>query len=302
MIKASPRLSDPVLLAIGGHDPGGGAGLQADIETAAALGLHCCSAVTAITVQTSCRLTQLVAQPAEQLRDQCLAVFEDYQVAAVKIGLIGHSHLVQTIAALLKTHPNLPVVFDPVLASGSGERIADAALLNQLRRHLLRRCTLITPNLPEARLLADAPGRDQAARRLLNLGAKAVLITGTHDSSDQVINTFYPGDGALSQWEWPRLTGSFHGSGCTLASAIAARLALGQELKSAVAEAQAYVMDTLRQARALARCQLIPRRLPPPASEPEPEQSTEQAKTQPHALRTLVAPTATKPDNERQPD
>ncbi|WP_143742023.1 bifunctional hydroxymethylpyrimidine kinase/phosphomethylpyrimidine kinase [Thiorhodovibrio frisius] len=294
MKPKSTAPGDPVLLAIGGHDPGGGAGLQADIETAAALGLHCCTAITAITVQTSCRLTQIIAQPAEQVRDQCLAVFEDCHVAAIKIGLIGHSHLVQTIAAMLKAHPELPVVFDPVLASGTGERIADAALLNQLRRHLLQRCTLITPNLPEARLLADASERDQAARRLLELGAKAVLVTGTHDSSHQVINTFYPADGAHSQWEWPRLEGSFHGSGCTLASAIAARLALGQEIKAAVAEAQHYVMETLRQARALARCQFIPRRLPQPVAN--------KANPHPYALRTLVAPTAVTPDNEHQSD
>ncbi|WP_242518232.1 MULTISPECIES: bifunctional hydroxymethylpyrimidine kinase/phosphomethylpyrimidine kinase [Thiorhodovibrio] len=284
--------SEPVLLAIGGHDPGGGAGLQADIEAAAALGLHCCTAISCITVQTSCRLTQTIAQPVEQLRDQCLAVFEDCQVAAVKIGLIGHSHLVQTIATLLEAHPDLPVVFDPVLATGSGERIADAALLNQLRRHLVKRCTLVTPNLPEAKLLADAPDRDQAAQRLLAMGARAVLITGTHDDSAQVINTFYPAGKEHSQMQWPRLPGSFHGSGCTLASAIAARLALGMELDTAVREAQHYTMATLRQARALARCQQIPRRL----------LVADQTSERPNALRTLVAPAPTKPDNGHLPD
>ncbi|MBK1647273.1 hydroxymethylpyrimidine/phosphomethylpyrimidine kinase [Rhabdochromatium marinum] len=257
--SSAPR--DPILLAIGGHDPGGGAGLQADIETAAALGLHCCTAITCITVQTSCRLTQVIPQPPEQLRDQCQAVFSDYKVAAIKIGLIGHSNLIQTIGALLDAHSSLPVVFDPVLAAGSGEHIVDAALLNQLRLHLLRRCTLITPNLPEAGLLADVAERDQAARQLLRLGAKAVLITGTHDASAQVINTFYPANAPPSQWEWPRLPGSFHGSGCTLASAVAARLALGMPLETAIIEAQQYVIDSLRQARALARCQLIPQRL-----------------------------------------
>ncbi len=283
----SSHPKEPVLLAIGGHDPCGGAGLQADIEAAAAIGLHCCTAVSCITVQTSCHLTQLIAQPPEQLRDQCQAVFEDCQVAAVKIGLIGHSRLVQTIAKLLQAHPELPVVFDPVLAAGSGERLADVAMLNQLRRHLLRRCTLITPNLPEARLLADESDRDQAARRLHELGAAAVLITGTHDTSDQVIHSFYPVGRAHRQWEWPRLDGSFHGSGCTLASAIAARLALGMDLESAVIEAQHYVMETLRQARVLGRCQLVPFRLPMTGKTP----------AQPNALRTLVARTPAKPDN-----
>lgn len=309
--------SDPVLLAIGGHDPGGGAGLQADIEAAAAIGLHCCTAVSCITVQTSCRLSQIIPQPAEQVRDQCLAVFEDYQVAAIKIGLIGHSHLVQTISALLEGHPDIPVVFDPVLAAGSGERIADAALLNQLRRHLLKRCRLITPNLPEALLLADTPhrnqtgahtgaqadaqtreqdrrqardqARDQAAHRLLAMGPGAVLITGTHDESEQVINTFYPAREPHSQAEWPRLPESFHGSGCTLASAIAARLALGMDLAAAVDEAQQYTMATLMQARALARCQRIPRRL----------LTAETSNARPNALRSLVAPTPAKPDNGR---
>jgi hydroxymethylpyrimidine/phosphomethylpyrimidine kinase len=287
MKTQTPAAKEPVLLAIGGHDPCGGAGLQADIETAAALGLHCCTAITCITVQTSCRLTQVIAQPPEQLRDQCLAVFEDCQVAAVKIGLIGHSHLVQTISTLLEAHPHLPVVFDPVLGASSGERLADAALLNQIRRHLLRRCTLITPNLPEAQLLADTVDRHQAARRLRDMGATAVLITGTHDKSDAVINTFYPANAAHSQMEWPRLPGEFHGSGCTLASAIAARLALGVDLAAAVKQAQHYTMETLQQARALARCQLIPRRL---AAAPV-------AREQPNALRTLVAAEPAKSDN-----
>lgn len=266
MKAQNPIPRQPVLLAIGGHDPIGGAGVQADAETAAAIGLHCCSAVTCLTVQTTCRLTQLSAQSPEQLRDQCQAIFEDCRVAAVKIGLIGHSRLVQPIAVLLKAHPGLPVVFDPVLAAGSGERLADAALLNQLRRHLLRRCDLVTPNLPEAQLLTDLNHRDQAARRLLELGAKAVLITGTHDATNQVTNTFYRAGSEPRQWQWPRLKGEFHGSGCTLASAIAARLALGMELTAAIDAAQQYTLETLRQARAIAQCQMIPRRLPAPTT------------------------------------
>ncbi len=251
----------PVLLAIGGHDPSGGAGIQADSEAAAAVGVHCCSAITCITVQNTSGLRALIPQAPEQVRAQCEAVLADTPVAAIKIGLIGDARLVPMLAAMLTDVPHIPVVFDPVLATGAGDTVSDAALLEQLRRDLLPRATLLTPNLPEALQLAGTDDRELAVQRLLDVGCAHLLITGTHDSTATVINRLYTAQHPPRTWSWPRDPGTFHGSGCTLASAIAARLALGLTLEAAISQAQHYVAATLTHAYRSGKAQLTPRRL-----------------------------------------
>jgi len=251
----------PVLLCVGGHDPGGGAGIQADAEAARAVGVHACSVVSCLTDQDTCGVVRLWPQRPQPIEDQCRRVLADSRVGALKIGLLGGSRVVRVLCALTTEHPRLPVILDPVLASGTGQQVADAALINQLRSNLLGRCTLVTPNLPEAQLLSGFKEPDDCARRLLQSGCPWVLITGTHAPGDAVINRLYGRDDSRREWAWPRLDGSYHGSGCTLASAVAARIVRGLDLEDAVAEAQSYTWQSLSRALRTGRCQLTPNRL-----------------------------------------
>ena len=252
----------PLLLCIGGHDPSGGAGIQADAEAARAAGAHATSVITCLTTQDTCGLRRLYPQPAELVDEQCRLLLGDSSIGAIKVGLIGSSRIARSLASLAAEHSHLPLVLDPVLASGAGESVTDAALLNQLRTNLLAHCSLITPNLPEAQALAGGGTDPEAcARRLLSTGCSWVLITGTHEARDDVVNRLFGRDGTHREWTWPRLPHSYHGSGCTLASAIAARLALGMELVEAVAEAQGYTWASLHRAWRTGRCQYLPNRL-----------------------------------------
>jgi hydroxymethylpyrimidine/phosphomethylpyrimidine kinase len=256
----------PVLLCVGGHDPSGGAGIQADIEATSAAGTFAATVVTSLTLQSTCGVQGVRAQPAEQVEAQCRVIFEDSRVAAVKLGMLGSSRVLRVLSQLADEHARIPWVLDPVLSSGSGQPVADAALLNQMKKNLLGRCTLVTPNLPEARTLSGARDPAECARRLLDTGCFWVLITGTHDGTTDVVNRLFGRDGSYREWTWPRLAGNYHGSGCTLASAIASRLALGMDMEAAADEAQAYTWETLNRALRTGRCQLTPNRLGLPAS------------------------------------
>jgi hydroxymethylpyrimidine/phosphomethylpyrimidine kinase len=249
-----------VLLCVGGHDPSGGAGIQADAEAARASGVHVCSVISCLTTQDTCGISRIFPQRAAQIEDQCRRIFADSRVGALKVGLLGSSPVVRILCDLATEHPRLPLILDPVLASSSGQQLADAALLNQVRNNLLERCTLATPNLPEARTLSSFKEPDDCAQRLLQSGCLWVLVTGTHAPGDEVINRLYGRDGTRQEWSWPRLDGDYHGSGCTLASAIAARIVRGMDIPSAVAEAQSYTWQSLSRALRTGRCQLIPNR------------------------------------------
>lgn len=249
-----------VLLCIGGHDPSGGAGIQADAEAARAAGVHTCSVISCLTDQDTCGVLRLWPQRPQLIEDQCCRVLADSRVGALKIGLIGSARAVRVLCDLTTEHSRLPLILDPVLASGSGHWVADGALVNQLRNHLLGRCTLLTPNLPEARTLSNLKEPNDCARQLLQTGCLWVLITGTHAPGEEVINRLYGRDGSYREWAWPRFQGTYHGSGCTLASAVAARIVRGMGLEDAVAEAQAYTWEGLNCALRTGRCQLTPNR------------------------------------------
>jgi hydroxymethylpyrimidine/phosphomethylpyrimidine kinase len=251
----------PAVLCTGGHDPSGGAGIVADGEAIRAAGAHALTVATCLTAQDSCGLRRLWPQPPAQIDEQCRLLLEDARVAAIKIGLLGSTALAKVLTGVIQDHPDLPVVLDPVLATGTGQSVADAALCNQMRQRLFPAATVLTPNAPEAQALSGAVAPDDCAERLLRLGCMWVLITGTHAPGELVINRLYGRNGTSTAWEWPRLSGDYHGSGCTLASAIAARLALGMNVPDAVAEAQAYTWQTLARARHTGRCQLTPNRL-----------------------------------------
>ena len=265
----------PVVLCISGHDPVGGAGIQADIEAVVANDCYACTAITCLTVQDSCNVASLHAQPVDRVLSQIRAVLDDIPVAAVKIGLLGTEEIALGVSRILGETAPLPVILDPVLTAGGGAPLADACLLEAIRRHLLPLVTLLTPNSREARRLAAGPDDlDECARRLLEQGCGHVLITGAHEKGAKVVNRLYGPDGDPQLTAWERLPGSYHGSGCTLASAIAARLALagtararspGEDLRiplvDAVREGQAYTWQTLSRGLRLGRCQYLPHRL-----------------------------------------
>lgn len=254
------RARRPVVLCIGGHDPSGGAGIMADAEAIQSAGAFAVTVVSALTDQDTCGLRRVYPQDAEQVAAQCRALIADSAPSTLKIGLLGSIPMVDVVEQLLDTQPRLPVVLDPVLATGGGQSFADAGLRQRIGR-LAGRCTLVTPNLPEARALTGAETADDCAARLLTAGAEWVLVTGTHDETPQVTNHLYGPRGYRRHWDWPRLAGEYHGSGCTLASAIAARLARGMDMVEAVGEAQDYTWNSLRLAFRSGRCQLTPNRL-----------------------------------------
>ncbi|MES9940401.1 MAG: hydroxymethylpyrimidine/phosphomethylpyrimidine kinase [Candidatus Thiodiazotropha sp. 6PLUC2] len=266
----------PVVLAIGGHDPGGGAGIQADIESIGTNGCHAATALTCVTVQDSCNVDQLIPLPAETLSAQCSAVLEDCRVEAIKIGLLGSTHAVEAVIKVLQNHPKIPIVFDPVLSAGGGNDLTSQTLLSIIQQRLLPLCDLITPNTEEAARLSgrgDAASIDQHAETLLQLGAQSVLITGTHDLSDSelVTNRLYQRKKAPVLSTWPRLSGEYHGSGCTLAAALAAHIGFGDSIEAATQKALTYSWDCLNSGFRTGKCQSLPNRWHHSHNRPEPQ-------------------------------
>lgn len=262
----------PIVLAFAASDPTGGAGLQADILTLASLGCHPLTVVTALTVQDTSGVEGIFPIDAEWVADQARTLLEDMPVAAFKIGMLGSIEIIATLAEVLADYPDIPVVLDPVLASGRGDAFADEDMIEALVGLLLPQTTLLTPNSLEARRLAqqvendeeeagNPPDLPRCARQLLDLGCEYVLITGTHEGTPQVINTLYGRHGAVRSDRWERLPGSYHGSGCTLASAIAAHLAHGIDLEESVRSAQDYTWRTLAAGFRPGMGQHIPNRL-----------------------------------------
>lgn len=265
--RASPGLhSDamthpPIVLCLSGHDPTGGAGAQADIETLSRLGCHPCTVVTALTAQDTRNVRQLWPQPPEAFLAQARLLVADLPPAIVKIGLLGSAEIALAVAGLLSDElAGVPVVLDPVLAAGGGKPLAREDLLRAIQETLLPLTAVLTPNIPEARQLAGGPETpDGCAARLLELGCQNVLITGTHSEESEVVNRLYGPDGPRS-WRWPRLPHEYHGSGCTLASAVAAGLAQGLTVEDACLEAQQFTWQALAGGHALGQGQWLPRR------------------------------------------
>ncbi len=237
------RKKSPVVLVFAGHDPCGGAGLQADIESLAALGAHAATMMTAQTVQNSQGVTAVVMNEPALLEKQCRALVTDMSIAAVKIGLLGTAAMAKKVGALLGEFQFPNVVLDPVLVSGSGFAMTDEGLLEAIKLAVLPQVTIATPNVAEARALAGENTKNLAASWLQS-GCEAVLVTGGDEDTEQVHNVLTTAKGEAA-WHWPRLPGDFHGTGCTLASAVAAYLAHGCSIESAVERAQTYVAKTL---------------------------------------------------------
>ncbi|MGH8354100.1 MAG: hydroxymethylpyrimidine/phosphomethylpyrimidine kinase [Pseudomonas sp.] len=255
--------SRPIVLCLSGHDPSGGAGLQADIEALLAQGCHAAPTVTALTVQDTLNVSAFRVLDREWVLAQARAVIADLPVAAVKLGMLGSVEMVETVLEILQALPGVPLVCDPVLRAGGGGALGQDEVGYAMRERLLPRASIATPNLPEARILAELPDgtADQCAEKLLPY-CPHLLITGGHGDEREVHNRLYGRDGSRRTFTCPRLPGSYHGSGCTLASALAGRLAQGEALVSAVESALGYTWRTLRDAEQPGRGQFIPRRLP----------------------------------------
>jgi hydroxymethylpyrimidine/phosphomethylpyrimidine kinase len=258
----------PIVLVFAASDPSGGAGLQADIMTLSSMGCHPLSVVTAVTIQDTTGVDDVSPIDAEWVADQARCVLEDMVVAAFKIGVLGSVETIAAIAEVVSDYPEIPLVLDPVLASGRGDELASEEMVAALRELLVPQTTIITPNSLEARRLAiddnneeDDPDLAECAQRLIASGCEYVLVTGTHENTPQVVNTLYGQEGILRSDSWQRLPGSYHGSGCTLASAIAATIANGLPIGDAVKDAQEYTWQTLKAAFRPGMGQYIPDRL-----------------------------------------
>ena len=241
----------PIVLVFAASDPTGGAGLQADLLTLASMGCHPLSVVTALTVQDTRGVDDILAIESDWVIDQARKLLEDMPVAAFKLGVLGSVENVTAIAEIISDYPSVPVILDPVLASGRGDSLANEDMIIAMRELIVPQTTVLTPNSMEARRLAeedeenDDATLDECASRLIDLGCEFVLITGTHENTPEVINTLYGEEGIVRSDRWKRLPGSFHGSGCTLASAIAATMANGLDVPEAVKEAQEYTWQAL---------------------------------------------------------
>ena len=257
----------PIVLTFAATDPTGGAGIQADVLTLTSLGCHALSVVTAVTVQDSSGVEAVMPLDSHWVADQARCVLEDMPVAAFKIGLLGSVEIISAIAEIIADYPDIPLILDPVLASGRGDELANERMIEAIRALLVPQTTVITPNSLEARRLVeddgdtDEPTLDECGRRLIDLGSEFVLITGTHENTTQVINTLYGMDGVVRSDTWQRLPGSYHGSGCTLASALAATIANGMSIDAAVRDAQEYTWQALRYAFRPGLGQHVPDRL-----------------------------------------
>jgi len=248
----------PVALTVAGSDSGGGAGIQADLKTFAALGVYGASAITALTAQNTRGVTAIHQVPAEFVTAQIDAVFSDFAVGAVKIGMLGSAEVAVAVAAALEQWKAPNVVLDPVMIATSGDRLIDDATADVLRRVLLRRARVVTPNLPEAAALlgaavaADERAMAAQAEKILALGAQAVLIKGGHGAGAESVDLLLDG-GSVTRLAAPRIaTRNTHGTGCTLSSAIAAELAKGADLGVAVRRAKDFVSAAIAAADRLA--------------------------------------------------
>lgn len=247
----------PIALTIAGSDSGGGAGIQADLKTFSAVGVYGASVITALTAQNTLGVQGVFDVPAAFVTRQMDSVFEDLKIGAVKIGMLSGPDVVEAVASGLERHRARNVVLDPVMVATSGDRLISEAAVRSLRDRLLPLALVLTPNLPEAAvLLGDPVAGDEdemrrQAERLLALGPRSVLIKGGHARGPESVDLFVA-PGSFARLEAPRMaTRNTHGTGCTLSSAIAAKLAAGSSLADAVASSKRYLSAALAAADGL---------------------------------------------------
>ena len=239
----------PTVLCFSGLDPSGGAGLQADIEAIGQSGAHAAIACTALTIQNSQQVFGFEATSKQLLLAQANAVVGDLPIKAVKSGMLGTTDNIAALAEFLRTHPDYLYVLDPVLVANSGGSLGNQETLVKAFVELIPLATVITPNTVELRALTGEENLEQATQKLFEMGAQAVLVKGGHeDTPDYIRNALYVHGEMITESKCPRLAGEYHGSGCSLASFIAGRLALGDQLKIAVQHAETWLFGVLKNA------------------------------------------------------
>jgi hydroxymethylpyrimidine/phosphomethylpyrimidine kinase len=263
-MDSHPSIGVPCVLAFSGHDPTGGAGLAADTLALASMGCHPMGVVTAVTVQDSHGVRSYFSLDPQWVEDQARTILEDIPVAAFKVGMLGAPGIAAVVAEIVADYPHIPLVLDPILASGRGDDLSGPRMVDALLEYLVPQATVITPNVIELMRLTDDDDEDEMdpptqqlsddddfamrAGRLLSAGAEFVLVTGTHARTRDVVNRLYHESGLVRSDTWQRLPGSFHGSGCTLASALAAALARDVDMAEAVQDAQEFTYQALKAA------------------------------------------------------
>ena len=253
---STPMTRIPTAMTIAGSDSGGGAGIQADLKTFAALGVYGTSAITAITAQNTLGVTAIHEVPVEIIAAQIDAILTDIGADAVKTGMLSSSAIIETVARELERHGVTRLVVDPVMVAKDGKRLLQEDAVDALRTRLLPLAAVVTPNVPEAEVLAGITIRTpedarEAARKIVALGAKSVVVKGGHLSGTHATDLFYDGK-EFREYTAQRLdTKNTHGTGCTFASAIAAGLAKGLPLPEAIAQAKTYVTDAIRASLAI---------------------------------------------------
>lgn len=239
----------PTVLCFSGLDPSGGAGLQADIEAIGQSGAHAAIACTALTIQNSQQVFGFEATSKQLLLAQANAVVGDLPIKAVKSGMLGTTDNIAALADFLREHPDYLYVLDPVLVANSGGSLGNQETLVKAFIELIPLATVITPNTVELRALTGEDNLEQATQKLFEMGAQAVLVKGGHeDTPDYIRNALYVNGEMITESKCPRLAGEYHGSGCSLASFIAGRLALGDQLKIAVQHAETWLFGVLKNA------------------------------------------------------
>ncbi len=260
-------LSPPKVMTFSATDPTGGAGLQADVLTLASMYCHPISIATAISVQDTKGVESLMPLDSKQIKEQAITVLNDVSVSVFKLGLLGSLENIRAVADILNSYPNTPVVIDPIISSGRGDILMNDEMKEEMIRLLFPKASLITPNSIEARKFVcqenesiDDFSMKDTVGRLFNLGCKNILITGGHEQSKDIINTLYLKNGEIVPFKTERFFDEYHGSGCTLASAVAGFYAQGYSLREAVFEAVSFTSLALKNAFNIGEGQLIPDR------------------------------------------
>jgi hydroxymethylpyrimidine/phosphomethylpyrimidine kinase len=245
-IEVTGTETPPVVLVIAGNDPSGGAGLAADIQAITALAAHPAPVVSAITVQDTRNVYRVHPLAASLVAEQARALLADLPVRAIKIGVLPTAELCSAVDDILTAYDG-PVVIDPVLVAAGGGRLAEAGVIDPMITRLIPHATVLTPNASELRsLVPDATNDAQRAAVLVQAGAEYVLAKGADEPTEEVHNVLYDSEGEVDHFTWSRLPHVYHGSGCTLAAAVAALLAHGKPPRAAVEGAQRYTFEALR--------------------------------------------------------